>query len=248
MATDAIKAKISALLSKTVENGCTEAEMLSAMTKARALMEQHGLTEDQLKVETDKMSIEQFQAKRKFGLDIGMRLTNRLAKYCDVIAWFTGGTKNPEYHVYGTKADKEFFAHLVAALGDYVDRAGTDYSKAQVRKAIELGVKPSMAQSIEYYNSFTYGATVRINERLAEEIEKRKGDVKMSDGRGLVVVKAEMVKAKLADEHGIHLGKGKAVNPGKLDANSYHAGRAAGDAAGFGRPLGGRSSSLAIGN
>ena len=46
---DGIIAKIRALISKTVANGATEAEAESAFNKARQLMEEHGIQEEELR-------------------------------------------------------------------------------------------------------------------------------------------------------------------------------------------------------
>ena len=42
--------KIRALLAKTVGSGCTESEALTALDKARALMDAHEITEDELQL------------------------------------------------------------------------------------------------------------------------------------------------------------------------------------------------------
>ena len=47
---DRLRARLRALLDKTVANGCTEAEALAAAEKARAIMAEHGLTTADLAV------------------------------------------------------------------------------------------------------------------------------------------------------------------------------------------------------
>ena len=42
--------KIKALLNKTVDNGCSEEEMGAALDKARAWMDAHEITEDELRL------------------------------------------------------------------------------------------------------------------------------------------------------------------------------------------------------
>ena len=42
--------KIKALLAKTTENGCTEEEELAALAKARAWIDAHEITDDELKL------------------------------------------------------------------------------------------------------------------------------------------------------------------------------------------------------
>ena len=48
--------KIRALLSKTTANGCTEEEYLAALGKARALMDAHEITGDDLQLKRGRRS------------------------------------------------------------------------------------------------------------------------------------------------------------------------------------------------
>ena len=49
--------KIKALLAKTTANGCTEAEMLSALDKAAAMMDAYDITDDELQIAKDEAAI-----------------------------------------------------------------------------------------------------------------------------------------------------------------------------------------------
>ena len=49
--------KIRALLSKTVEHGCTEEEQLSALSKARALMDSYEVSEEDLQLTKKEAAI-----------------------------------------------------------------------------------------------------------------------------------------------------------------------------------------------
>lgn len=53
MSNEKIRDKIKALLSKTIENGCKEPEMMSALAKAQALMDAYQITDDDLKEARD---------------------------------------------------------------------------------------------------------------------------------------------------------------------------------------------------
>jgi hypothetical protein len=50
---EAIKAKIAALLNKKVDNGATEAEAMAALRIAQKLMDEHGVTEKDILENTD---------------------------------------------------------------------------------------------------------------------------------------------------------------------------------------------------
>jgi hypothetical protein len=77
--------KIRALLSKTVTNGCTEAEMLAALTKARAMRDAHGVTDEELQLAKDDAAIlHEEPADEQDPHGIKRRLGHALSTYCDV--------------------------------------------------------------------------------------------------------------------------------------------------------------------
>ena len=49
--------KIKALLNKTVDNGCSEEEMGAALDKARAWMDAHEITEDELRLTKEEEAV-----------------------------------------------------------------------------------------------------------------------------------------------------------------------------------------------
>ena len=49
--------KIKALLNKTVDNGCSEEEMSAALDKARAIMDAHEITEDELRLTKEEKAV-----------------------------------------------------------------------------------------------------------------------------------------------------------------------------------------------
>jgi hypothetical protein len=49
--------KIKALLAKTTENGATEAEMLSALDKASAMMDAYDISDEELQVAKDEAAM-----------------------------------------------------------------------------------------------------------------------------------------------------------------------------------------------
>jgi hypothetical protein len=49
--------KIKALLSKTTENGCTEAEMLSSLAKASAMMDTYDMTDADVQIAKDEAAM-----------------------------------------------------------------------------------------------------------------------------------------------------------------------------------------------
>jgi len=54
---EALFDKIRALLAKTVENGCTEHEMLASLAKARAMRDAYAITDDELQLAKDEAAV-----------------------------------------------------------------------------------------------------------------------------------------------------------------------------------------------
>ena len=85
---DSLLDKIRALMSKTVDNGCTEAEALAALDKARAMMDAYEVTEADLQLSKAEGAIlrkEPPGSKDPHGIKRGMAVA--VAKFCDCKAW-----------------------------------------------------------------------------------------------------------------------------------------------------------------
>jgi hypothetical protein len=228
------------LLDKTTDNGCTEEEALSAMMKARTMMEQHGISEADLRIDMSNMGETNKPADKKFGQSIGYWLATSLGHYCDVKPYVRGGkgTLGDSIGCYGAEPDRVLFGYLLDYLTSYIDRAATTYAKGNIRKLIELGMKPDQRALIEGYHTFVMGAVARVTERLRQEVEAR-NQHKLSDGRALVVIKQQIVQGWLKDQ-GIHFGKARGGSmKGGGDYAAFAAGQRAGDAASFNRQVGG---------
>src|SRR6516162_6316734 len=77
--------KIKALLAKTTENGATEAEMLSALDKARAMMDAYEITDDELALAKDEaVTLHSDAPDLKDPHKIKWRLSYSVAQFCGV--------------------------------------------------------------------------------------------------------------------------------------------------------------------
>jgi Protein of unknown function (DUF2786)/Phage integrase family len=80
--------KIRALMSKTVNNGCTEHEALAALDKARALMDAYEVTETELqltKAETAILRSEPPGSRDPHGIKTSIAVA--VSKFCDCRVW-----------------------------------------------------------------------------------------------------------------------------------------------------------------
>lgn len=80
--------------------------------------------------------------------------------------------------------------------------------------------------------------------RLREEVAKRRADVKLSDGRSLVVVKSALLNAEFA-KLGLRLQASRRT-ASTHSAAAYNAGQDAGNGASFNRPVNNGRGVLAI--
>jgi Protein of unknown function (DUF2786) len=80
--------KIKVLLSKTVDNGCTEEEAFAALDKAQAWMDAYAVTEDELRLTKEEAAV--IRSEPKDSLDphnIKFYLMSAVAEFCSCKAW-----------------------------------------------------------------------------------------------------------------------------------------------------------------
>lgn len=241
-------AKVRALMAKTAERGCTEAEALAAMQKARELMDAHELSSADLEEKPEGMK-RGVCGRPVAPFDVREPLAYSVQVYCDCI----GGIHHRRD---GTVGDVAFFGHetdvmfatwLLAMLNETCNReADAQYGRGENRadwktkqKAAKLSFDTSDlfggANTDHLRNSFRQGFVDRVNVRLGELIKARQHQ-RRSDGTSLVVHRMAIVQRQW-DALGIKQGEGRAVPRYAGDPLAYLQGSAAGDRAQFGRPV-----------
>jgi hypothetical protein len=233
---EAIVAKVKALLAKTIQNGCTEDEALSAAALAGKLMEQHDLAYEDVEREVRD---ERYGARsgpldrskpRRCTLlrnetDAEMHeiflLCGEIAKFFDCEVW---GTEN-ELTYFGAADDTELAHRLTDLIRVAMDFEWASYLNGD-------GRDPTIhVRTLRL--SFVVGMMRRLDERLKAVKQERSG---LPTGRTLVEVKAAVVSEKFATfmrDSGLQLESVDVlVYDGSNDA--YAAGQAAGDRVGLG--------------
>src|SRR5262245_1479509 len=110
-------AKIKALLSKTIEAGCTESEAMAALQKARAMMDVYDVSDEELQLtKEEKATVRTFEEHDPHGVKRG--LAYAVSKFAGTQAWTYG--KDPKRGVCGLPADIEFAQWLLEALDAFV--------------------------------------------------------------------------------------------------------------------------------
>jgi Protein of unknown function (DUF2786) len=227
--------KIKALLAKTTANGATEAEMLSALDKASAMMDAYDISDDDVKIAKDEAAILHADPPDlKDPHNIKWRLSYGVAEFCGVKIFrsrYATGLK-----CVGMPSDVQFAMWLLDSLADFVF--------AELYSHLIGCLAPKSERRI-IIRSFTEACCQTITIRLLALVARSKA-ARTSNGRELVVVKDAAIKAFMKD-HGIRLRTCSGYSPSTTDAAAEAAGRAAGDRATFGRPVTGAAPVLRIG-
>jgi Protein of unknown function (DUF2786) len=232
---NAIIEKIKALLAKTTANGASEAEMLSALDKASAMMDAYDITDEEVKVARDEAVMKHADPpdlsdphKIKWRLTYGVRL------FCGVEIY---RSRNETGLVcIGMPSDVQFAMWLLDNLADFVFAALYEH-------LIGCCAPPSERRVV--MRSFVEACCDRITDRLLELV-KRSEKARTGNGRELVVVKDAAIKAYMK-QHKIHLRTCCMGASSNINSAAQAAGRAAGDRASFGRPVSGAARVLRIG-
>jgi hypothetical protein len=226
--------KIKALLAKTTENGATEAEILSALDKASAMMDAYDISDEEVQITKDEAAVLHADAPNlKDPHNIKWRLTYAVGQFCNVRIYrsrYESGLK-----CIGMASDVQFAMWLLDTLADFV----FDELYAHL-----IGCLAPKNERRVIMRSFTEACCDRISDRLLALVERSKA-ARTSNGRELVVVKDAAIQAFM-QEHHIHLRTCSGSSSSNINAAAQSAGRAAGDRATFGRPVTGAAGVLRI--
>lgn len=229
-----VKARIKALAEKTVSNGCTEAEAMSAAEMVGRLLEQYALSMDEIDIREERC----LQVAIPYG---GKRVRPiayclpAIARFCDCKFWTH--SEEHTYVFYGLEPDTElaqYLFHVVEAsmrsgLADFKNNhpelSGTDLRSAS--------------------RSFQLGMADRLGERLDAMLRKREASVaaKASTGTALVVAKRRIVDDAFANT-GIKLVSAGGGGGYYGDKGAFHSGREAGNGVNLNRPVNGSGRAL----
>lgn len=237
-----LNAKIAALLSHTVENGCTEDEALAFATRARALMDEYGLSMTDIEVKAepiDDLMIERPTTQQMAAVDYCM---NGLEKYCSVDMWFSSdydrktGKLRRYARLIGQRQDALFAKHLYEVIATAIEsEATTHYYKDAVGKA-EWAPLTNREKRVAWA-SFQVGMAHRVNERLIAMAKAAEPVAQTSNGTALVPLKNAAVAEYRAGLN-LHFGK-RVAGKSAGDYAAYSRGHAAGDRVNLNRPIGG---------
>ena len=232
---NAIIEKIKALMAKTVANGATEAEMLSALDKAAAMKDAHDITDEELQVAKDEAAmLHADPPDLKDPHKIKWRLTYGVAQVCGVQIY--RAHRETGLRCIGMPSDVQFVMWLLDNLADFVFGALYEHL---------IGCCAPKGERRIIMRTFVESCCDRITDRLLALVERSKA-ARTSNGRELVVTKDAAIKTFMK-EHDIHIRTCSGPSSSTVNAAAQAAGRAAGDRASFGRPVSGAGGVLRIG-
>jgi Protein of unknown function (DUF2786) len=227
--------KIRALLAKTLDNGCSEAEAMAALDKAQAMQDAYAVTEAELNLTKEEKAILRREPPgTKDPHRIKWLLSTAVAKFCNCQCWRQRRNQGGGLVFCGLPSDAQFATWLLDTLANFVQAELVNHL---------MESEPSNEDRREAIRGFVLGCTERISQRL-DELCKQSATSATSTAKALVVVKNAAIQARL-DELGIHLRTSSDFCVA-WDASSYAAGKAAGDRASFGRPVSGRNATLRL--
>lgn len=203
--------RIKAILSKTMENGCTEGEAMAALAKARELMATYEIDEKEL----DSLNIEKtttFRTEARDPYEIKHGLSVNVGKFTRCKAYYD---RDKVINFAGKESDIIFATWLLDTLQRFVMRALREYQK---QRAVKGGTH---ANSNFTSASFVMGCASRINEKLKE----------------LCPPDWAKTQELIVKEMKLDLSKSRASRR-EVHEGSLRAGHTAGNSARFDRPVG----------
>lgn len=206
-----IRSRIHKLLLRTVENGCTESEMLSAAAIAGKLMDQYGLTLSDVEIRETVCVMKGYETGRA-NMDELRYVVTALGRFFDCQSWSSKGSGKIVYKFFGFPEDVAMAIHLCTII-----RISLDTETARFKRT-------SFDSSRNASHSFRAGMTIRIRDRLKEMKNERAAQTVATTGRELVMMKMSTVNSQMT----IPLTSGK--NKTNITRNSaFAAGKEAGN-------------------
>jgi hypothetical protein len=190
-ALDKLKTRIQALRAKTIGNGCTEDEALSAAAKVAELLDRYDLSLTDVEMRAAPCERREFETYRKKRIPLDDCI-GAVAHFCDCRVW---REKNPageaRYVFFGLRQDIEV-AHYLTELIDSAVRAELGRYKTTP------GYLRFRHQDRHLANaSFALGMVASIADKLTV-MKAARDRVNAGSGRALVVLKAAIVEEEIA--------------------------------------------------
>ena len=156
---NSILVKIKSLLTKTTENGCTEAEALSAAEMVGKLMNDYDLTMSDLEFQSEEFVELKISTKSKVASYMH-NIVSAIASYTDCMLYFKRADVIT-YTFFGSKKDTQIAEYLYHLLNNSIKLELENYKKSDSYKNSTINGRTKTT-------SFSVGMGNRLNSRLFE--------------------------------------------------------------------------------
>src|SRR5260221_2886764 len=188
---DKLKSRIQALRAKTIGNGCTEEEALSAAAKVAELLDRYDLSLTDIEMREERCERLEFETWRRKRIPLD-ECVGAVAAFCDCRVWREKNAAGAfRYVFFGLRSDVAV-AHYLTELIDNAVRSELGRYKTSRDYLKFRHNERHMANA-----SFALGMVTSIAAKLTAMKEERDG-VNRGGGRDLVVIKAAIVADELA--------------------------------------------------
>jgi deoxyadenosine/deoxycytidine kinase len=207
---DKILARIKALRSKTVEQGCTEEEALLAANKVAEMLDHYGLSLTEMDIEQQQCASDIIETDRKRTAAFDSCL-NAIAAFCDCRFWFQKSREDTYRHVFfGLPADVAGARYLYERISEAFKTETDAYKKSAAYLDLPSAVRRKAT------DSFQMGLARGLNDKIRRLKDERVQAMQKNAGRNLVVVKSKVIEDDL-ESLGIRLTatkkRGKSILP-----------------------------------
>jgi Protein of unknown function (DUF2786) len=184
-----IVGQVKALVSKTVDKGCTEAEALAALDKAQALIDAYEISKEELQLTKEEAAV--LRSELPNSLDphnIKFHLMEPVADFCGCQAWQTRKREGKAVTFCGLPSE----AHLATWLLDTL----TAFVQAELANHL-MDTLPPRGERRRVIKGFVDGCCQRISDRLSD-LHAQSTAAATSNRRELVVLQSAAIDAKNA--------------------------------------------------
>lgn len=243
-----IKKKVHALLSKTVENGCSEAEAMAAAEKAGELMDFYNLQITDIDIRETRCK----HLKIELATVIGGKLDGcivGIGRFCDAKSWFSRGYKihggpiqrGGTYNFFGLEQDVEMAEYIYRLLEHAVESELKVFKKTDAYK----NAHRKKAATKSFSNAFSsriYRRLIEMKREREAELDRKSAEMERT-GRAIMVIKHDHIEEEFERDMGIKL-TNRSVTRRSYNRDAAAAGSAAADRVNINKGLGQRSTAL----
>jgi hypothetical protein len=236
-----VKLKIKALAAKTLDNGCTEHEAMTAATKVGELLEQYNLSMSECDVRQERciqkqvgLSTAKWQANYSFIMT--------LAKFCDLKIWsgrtgkfsddLTKYNRERTITFFGLEPDVEMAEYLTNVILSAMRTSAKEYKQTDCYQSHHKKSKAT--------RGFKIGFSDRIVERLQMMQTEKNLRAKSTGGTALIVLKGQLVNDEF-EKLGMKLRTSYSYRRASYSGQAYAKGLVKGNSVNLSRPVSNQS-------